>query len=41
VPPATAADPDDEPPPRAQQGPALAPIYKLMTPTPLPTRIIE
>ncbi len=42
APTSTARDPDDdEPPPRTQQGPALAPIYKLMTPTPLPTRIIE
>jgi hypothetical protein len=40
-----ADDPDDEPPPRgpggANQGPPLVPIFKLMTPRPLPTRIIE
>jgi hypothetical protein len=40
-----ADDPDDEPPPRGpgggNQGPPLVPIFKLMTPQPLPTRIIE
>jgi dipeptidyl-peptidase 4 len=35
-----AADPDDEPQ-RPQPGPALVPIFKLMTPTALPSRIIE
>lgn len=35
------ADPDDEPPPRQPSGPQLVPIFKLMTPRPLPTRIIE
>jgi hypothetical protein len=35
------ADPDDEPPPRPQAGPAYVPIFKLMEPRPLPTRIVE
>jgi hypothetical protein len=26
---------------RAQQGPPVVPIFKLMTPTPLPTRLVE
>ena len=39
---AQGGDPDaDGRPRRGQQGPPLVPIFKLMSPTPLPTRIIE
>jgi hypothetical protein len=40
TPPAAVDDPDDEPPARPQAGPALVPIFKLMTPRALPTSII-
>jgi hypothetical protein len=39
-----AGDPDDDPPGGqrgGQQGPPLVPIFKLLTPRPLPTRIVE
>lgn len=40
--PAASADPeDDEPGPQGRRGPPLVPIFKLMTPRPLPVRIIE
>jgi hypothetical protein len=39
---AAGGDPDDDAPPaRPQAGPPLVPIFKLMTPRALPSRIIE